>query len=339
MDLPRRRRAGWTVSLLALASLVTGVFPATADQITIDDPNDSPSAIDVAHVVQGHYSRYALYRVVAHERWDSAALDNGRVVFNFNIDNDADVERHVILEYKGGGGSQFRSRIENIHGRRIGRAVFRRPGNRSVEVWIDRWQLKHTRRYRMSVSVTTRAAGGCEDGCKDRAPDKGTIFHKIHKLCSSDEPTVIGTGGDDSLRGTRKHDVIAARAGDDLITNVNRNDKVCGNRGDDLIRAGKGFLSLSGGPGSDRIVATGPRPRPCDDTGLCAYPEAFLSGGAGHDVLIGGKHHEYLRGGRGADVLRGFRWSDRLYGGRGKDLLDGGRGKDACAQGEELRSC
>jgi len=70
--------------------------------VTIDDPNDSPSAIDVAHVVQGHYSRYVLYRVVAHERWNSGALEGGRIIFSFNTDNDADVERRTIREYKGG---------------------------------------------------------------------------------------------------------------------------------------------------------------------------------------------------------------------------------------------
>jgi len=82
----------------------------------------------------------------------------------------------------------------------------------------------------------------------------------------------------------RKTRRIAARAGDDLITNVNRNDKVCGDR-----------------------LATGPRPSPCYDVWSCAYPEAFLSGGVGHDVFIGGRYHELLLGGRGPDVLRGFR--------------------------------
>jgi|GEM_PF-5135189 len=338
MDVPKGLCTGWP-TLLAIAFLATSVIPAGADQITVHDPDDSPSVIDVARVVQGHYAGNALYRVVAHERWDSAALDNGRIVFAFNIDNDTDVERRAIVEYKGGGGAQFRSRIENSHGRRIGRAVLRRPSSHSVEVWVARWQLKHAMRYRVSVTVTTRAPGDCADGCTDRVPDAGTIFHRLLKLCSGEEPTVVGTGGNDRLRGTKQRDVIDARAGDDLITDVSRNDKVCGARGNDVIRAGRGFLSLFGGPGSDRIVATGPRPSPCDDVASCAYPEAFLSGGVGRDVLMGGRYHEQLLGGRGADVLRGFRWEDRLDGGRGEDLLDGGRGEDACVQGEELYSC
>ena len=338
MDVPKRPLGGFAVALLTLALVVTGL-PASADQITVHDPDDSPSVIDVARVIQGHYAGNALYRVVAHEKWDSAALDNGRIVFAFNIDNDADVERRAILEYKGGGGFQFRSRIVNIHGRWIGRPVLRRPSSRSVEVWVPRWQLKHAMRYRVSLTVTTRAPGDCADECKDRAPDSGTIYHRLHRLCSGEEPTLMGTGGNDRLRGTKHSDVIDARAGNDRITNVNRNDKVCGGRGDDVIRAGRGFLSLYGGPGSDRIVATGPRPSPCDDVFSCAYPEAFISGGVGHDVLIGGKYHEFLLGGRGADVLRGFRWEDRLDGGRGEDFLDGGRGEDTCDQGEKLHSC
>ena len=326
-------------ALLALAFLATGIVPAGADQVTVHDPNDSPSAIDVERVVQGHDFAYATYRVVAHETWDSAALDNAHIVFAFDIDKDTDVERRAIVEYKGGGGAQFRSRIENSHGRRIGRAVSRRPNSRSVKVWVARWQLKHAMRYRVSVTVTTRASGDCADGCRDRVPDAGTIFHRLLELCSGEEPTVVGTGGDDRLRGTKQRDVIDARSGDDLIRDVSRNDKVCGARGDDVVRAGSGFLSLFGGPGSDLIVATGPRPKPCDDTGSCVYPESFVSGGAGRDVLIGGRHHERLMGGRGADVLRGWRWEDRLDGGRGEDLLFGGRGDDACAQGEELHSC
>lgn len=102
------------------------------------------------------------------------------------------------------------------------------------------------KRYRMSVTVTTRAPGDCADGCKDRAPDSGANFHRLLKLCSGEEPTLIGTGGNDRLRGTKRRDVIDARAGDDRITDVNRNDKVCGARGDDVIQAGRGFLSLFG---------------------------------------------------------------------------------------------
>jgi len=92
--------------------------------VTIDDPNDSPSAIDVAHVVQGHYSRYVLYRVVAHERWNSGALEGGRIIFSFNTDNDADVERRTIREYKGGAGAQFRLRIENVTGAGTGELCY-----------------------------------------------------------------------------------------------------------------------------------------------------------------------------------------------------------------------
>lgn len=57
---------------------------------------------------------------------------------------------------------------------------------------------------------------------------------------------------------------------------------------------------------------------PCDGVFSCAYPQAFLSGGVSHDVLLGGKYHEFLLGGRGADVLRGFRWEDRLEGAGGR---------------------
>ena len=129
MDVSQGRCTGWS-ALLALVFLVASTVPAGADQISVEDPDDSPSAIDVARVVQGHYAATALYRIIAHEKWNSAALDNGSIVFAFDIDNDADIERRSIVYYKGGGGSQLRSRIVNSHGRRIGSAVLRRPSSR-----------------------------------------------------------------------------------------------------------------------------------------------------------------------------------------------------------------
>lgn len=101
MDASKSRCAG-CLALLELTLLATGIFPASADQITVHHPNDSPSSIDVARIVQGHYFRYALYWRVAHEAWDTAALDNGRVILSLNTDNDADVERRAFVEYKGG---------------------------------------------------------------------------------------------------------------------------------------------------------------------------------------------------------------------------------------------
>lgn len=55
---------------------------------------------------------------------------------------------------------------------------------------------------------------------------------------------------------------------------------------------------------------------------------AFLSGGAGDDVLQGGSGNDLLLGGAGRDTLRGGGGNDLLFGGAGGDLLYGGLGGD-----------
>jgi Ca2+-binding RTX toxin-like protein len=331
--------------ILVLACVVsTGLpAPARADERVIDDGDDSASPLDVEKVRQGHYYQYVLYRVTSFYDWNDKALAGGSMVFSFNTDADAAIERRAVLEYTGGGGSQLRLKVLNGKGERVAGGVHRRSSSRSVEVWIRRSALGTPETYRMSLKVTTTASLECVDTCTDRVPNKGTVFHRLHDLCSDQEPTIVGTDSDDTLSGTRGRDVIDGRAGDDKITDLHGTDVVCGGPGDDIIDGGRGFLVLRGGRGQDRIQAGGPRPRPCNDTGWgaasCAYPEAVLMGGRGADVLIGGRYHEYVLGEGGRDRLRGRRSADRLDGGAGTDELFGGRGSDYCRRGEELHAC
>ncbi|WP_432511282.1 ExeM/NucH family extracellular endonuclease [Kineococcus sp. SYSU DK001] len=89
--------------------------------------------------------------------------------------------------------------------------------------------------------------------------------------CQGLTPTVVGTPGDDVLKGTNKADVIVGLGGNDVITGGNGDDVVCGGDGDDRVW---------GGNGSD-----------------------VLLGGAGDDVLDGGNGPDRLFGGAGRDVL------------------------------------
>ncbi len=329
---------------LVCASITLGPpAPVQADERVISDGDDSSSALDVERLRQGHYYRYVLYRVTSFEKWDAKDLAGGSMVFSFNTDSDAAIERRGVLEYTGGGGSQMRLTVLNGKGERIGRGVHRRSSSRSVEVWFKRSDLGQPKTYRMSLKVATTASAACSETCTDRVPNEGTVFHRLRALCSGQEPTLSGTKGDDNLRGTSGTDVIDARGGDDEITNVNGTDVVCGGPGHDTINGERGFLVLRGGRGQDRIQASGPRPRPCDDTGgasaSCAFPQALLIGGGGADILVGGRYHEHLIGGAGRDRLRGRRSGDHLDGGAGTDGLHGGRGSDICRRGEELHSC
>jgi Ca2+-binding RTX toxin-like protein len=336
---------------MALTAVLVLLVPAAlADDQVFDDPNDSRSRIDIERVVQGHHQQMVRYRLEAYEEWQTEDLRGGRIVLSFNTDKDKTIERRAIMEYIGGGGSETRVQIVNARGKSIGRGVSRRPARRSVEFWIARWQLGRPKKYHTFVTVST-AEAGCGRNCVDRIPDRGAMVHRLHSLCTSGEATIKGTNGNDVLRGTKGADVIDALAGDDTISHVGPHDTACGGPGDDRITGGYGWHTLLGGRGADHLSATGPAPRPCNDvitppgvrtagrTFACAYPEAFLRGGPGPDVLDAGRYHEYLLGGNGDDVLYGRAWSDRLDGGNGDDELFGGRGGDNCARGETLHSC
>jgi predicted extracellular nuclease len=90
-------------------------------------------------------------------------------------------------------------------------------------------------------------------------------------LCQGLVPTIVGTEGDDVLRGTNGRDVVLGLGGNDTITGGNGDDVVCGGAGNDV---------LSGENGDD-----------------------VLLGGAGDDVLHGDNGSNTLIGGAGTDVL------------------------------------
>jgi acyl-homoserine-lactone acylase len=123
--------------------------------------------------------------------------------------------------------------------------------------------------------------------------------------CRGLRATIVGTAGEDALRGTRAADVIVARGGSDRIRGRGRADVVCGGRGRDDVRGGRGRDDVYGG-------------RARDD----------LAGDRGRDTLRGGQARDRLRGGRGSDELRGGQARDEIRGGGGRDDCSGGRGRD-----------
>ncbi len=118
--------------------------------------------------------------------------------------------------------------------------------------------------------------------------------------CQGKQATIIGTAGNDHLRGTNGVDVIVGLGGDDIIDGLAGNDIICGGAGNDLIRAGWGHDRVLGGPGRD-----------------------VLRGARGNDVLNGGSGRDRLDGGPGADTLIGGGHSDTLLGGGGTDICWG----------------
>jgi len=143
---------------------------------------------------------------------------------------------------------------------------------------------------------------------------------------------------------------------------------VLGEAGDDDIRVSTGYFLLIGGPGADRLDATGAGGASvsyvdhtdgvtvrlngiADDgstgegdnvlgavTGLAGgagndlleggATASILYGAAGDDTLLGGPSNDYLNGGAGDDELRGGEGIDRMLGGPGADVFSGGGGLD-----------
>lgn len=98
-----------------------------------------------------------------------------------------------------------------------------------------------------------------------------------HRSCD-----VIGTPGNDVLRGTKRADRICGLGGHDVIYGRGGNDAIVGGNGHDRIFGGRGRDSILGGRGRDR-----------------------LKGNRGHDQIWGGRGNDLLNGGPGRDILRG----------------------------------
>ena len=116
---------------------------------------------------------------------------------------------------------------------------------------------------------------------------------------------VLGTPGDDVLRGTDRPDRVSAFAGNDAVYARAGGDDVRAGAGNDGVRAGDGGDLVYGGRGND-----------------------VIGGGTGGDRLYGGSDSDEVNGGDGNDRAAGNRGPDDVSGGDGNDSLYGGWGAD-----------
>ncbi|WP_303812850.1 Ig-like domain-containing protein, partial [Sandarakinorhabdus limnophila] len=120
---------------------------------------------------------------------------------------------------------------------------------------------------------------------------------------------IIGTSLDDrNLVGTSGNDVIRGLAGNDQLFGLAGNDTLDGGAGDDYVDGDDGDDTLVGGDGNDRLV-----------------------GGNGNDTLDGAEGNDTLEGGNGNDTLDGGEGNDTFFAGNGRDMLRGGAGNDILA--------
>ena len=151
--------------------------------------------------------------------------------------------------------------------------------------------------------------------------------------CGGKSATIVGTGGDDVLRGTERRDVIWAGAGDDVVHGMDGADIICGGPGDDELYGNSGLDRIHGGLGDDLIVG-----ELGSDVLMGGPGTDTIHGGRGNDTVDGGAGDDLVRGGPGdGDVLDGFLGIDVVNGGPGDgdvvrgsygwDIMDGGPGR------------
>ncbi|MEY2424779.1 MAG: hypothetical protein QOI61_351 [Actinomycetota bacterium] len=142
-----------------------------------------------------------------------------------------------------------------------------------------------------------------------------TVPTKPPKDNPCDSPTIVGTGEDDTLRGTDGPDVIDGFDGDDTIYGLGGDDIICGRNGDDVIYGGDGDDYIFASRGDDTVKGDNGRDR--------------IFGGAGWDTLSGNNGNDRLHGNGGRDQLSGGNGEDSLFGDEADDTLAGNNGDDA----------
>jgi Ca2+-binding RTX toxin-like protein len=145
--------------------------------------------------------------------------------------------------------------------------------------------------------------------------------------CHGRQATIVGTDGDDVLRGTPERDVIWGGKGDDTIYGSLGNDLICGGPGADLIHGGRGNDEVDGGAGDgDRVIG---------DLG----DDKVMGGAGNYDEVAGDLGIDVVNGGPGDfDLVHGDYGYDRMSGGAGKGdiasfatTVAGGRGSGVWA--------
>ena len=159
-----------------------------------------------------------------------------------------------------------------------------------------------------------------------------------------DVECVVGSRGDDVIRGSAASNRLRGGDGNDRIFGGGGSDWCFGEGGDDTLRAGESTAEsdvYSGGAGSDLVTYVGRTvgvraaiDNVANDGWDGEYDNVYsdverLEGTVAADVLSGSNFAaDRLYGNGGNDYLDGLGGDDWLYGGYGDDVLVGGAGAD-----------
>jgi hypothetical protein len=166
-----------------------------------------------------------------------------------------------------------------------------------------------------------------------RMPFADASGHHHHTfMCDGQRATIVGTHGDDRIKGTPHHDVIVSLGGNDVVKAGGGADLVCAGAGKDVVLGGAGADTELGGDGNDQLDGgdggddlQGEDGNDQLDGGTGSDDE---QGGSGDDLENGDQNDDTLSGDAGDDDLNGGSGDDQLDGGDDNDSLDGGKGDD-----------
>ncbi len=145
------------------------------------------------------------------------------------------------------------------------------------------------------IAFVTSVAVAAEDNTTIETP-----------VCHGRQAKIVGTEGNDVLRGTPDRDVIWGGKGEDTIFGSLGNDLLCGGADADVVHGGRGNDEVDGGAGgADRAI-----------------------GGLGDDKVLGGAGAgDEAAGDLGIDIVNGGAGNeDLVHGDYGYDRMSGGAG-------------
>jgi hypothetical protein len=147
-------------------------------------------------------------------------------------------------------------------------------------------QLQKDPQQESKDKPNTRKEGNSKQNKGNNQQQNQTAAHNPEDIIEQ-QNHIIGTEGNDKLKGSY---------GNDHMFGLGGNDRIRGRQGDDFLSGGAGRDRLYGGSGNDTLV-----------------------GGQGNDYLSGGRGNNILLGGQGNDVLSSRLGSDYIDGGSGQD--------------------
>lgn len=101
-------------------------------------------------------------------------------------------------------------------------------------------------------AVVAAPAGASNGAPKSGIGDAGIVGSG--PACHGEVATIVGTHGDDVIRGTKKRDVIIGGRGNDVIHGLGGNDIICAGDGEDEVFGGGGRDWITGGDGYDTLL-------------------------------------------------------------------------------------